>query len=103
MLVAAGWASAHTSSVAMARLKEHFSDRVISKGLRTFWSAYSPDLTPLDYYHWSTVEALVNRIDELSTIEQLRHKVELQCVPQLLIDFDEGMAISLRDAECAQR
>lgn len=69
-----GWfqqdgATAHTSNISMAFLRNVFDERIISKNL---WPARSPDLTPPDYVLWGAAKQTVYRnrphtIDELKT------------------------------------
>ena len=46
----------HCSNVSLDFLNEYFpEDRLISRRTNTPWPAYSPDLSPADYFLWERV------------------------------------------------
>lgn len=67
-------ATCHTSRQTIDLLKETFGDRVISKNARVDWPPRSCDLTPLDYFLWGHVKALVYA-DKPQTIEHLEANI----------------------------
>ena len=63
-------ATPHCTLVAKNFLQEKFQNRVISRGSAINWPARSPDLNPLDFHFWGTVQAEVYRAKP-QTIENL--------------------------------
>ncbi|KAI6655343.1 hypothetical protein LOD99_2178 [Oopsacas minuta] len=47
-------ATPHTSNKCLDWIKNHFGSRVISRRCDHEWAAYSPDLSPPDYYLWGS-------------------------------------------------
>ena len=45
-------ASCHTSKKTMAKLREIFGERIISRFANVNWPSHSPDLNPLDFSFW---------------------------------------------------
>lgn len=67
-------ATCHTAAETMNLLKETFPDRIISKNGTVDWPPRSCDLTPLDFFLWGHVKALVYA-DKPATIEQLEANI----------------------------
>jgi len=51
-VVPAGWCHPHSSNDSLARLQQHFPDRLISCRCDLQWSPHSPDLNAPDFYLW---------------------------------------------------
>lgn len=68
-------ARAHTTNANLELLQQLFPDRVISDRLETAWPPRSPDLTPIDFWFWPRVEAVVRRQNP-ETLEDLMAAVE---------------------------
>lgn len=61
-------ATAHTSNKSLRVLRQHFGERIISKGI---WPSRSPDLTPPDYYLWGKLKDSVY-MNNPHTIQELQ-------------------------------
>ena len=66
-------ASCHTSKKSMAKLREIFGERIISRFANVTWPAHSPDLNPLDFSFWGQAmskvwEAKPQTINELKVV-----------------------------------
>ncbi|GFX88282.1 putative DD41D transposase [Trichonephila clavipes] len=79
-------ATCHTSRATIDLLKDTFGDRLISRFGPVNWPPRSCDLTPLDYFLWGYVKALVYA-DKPQTLDHLEDNI--RCViadirPQML-------------------
>ncbi|GFW90968.1 putative transposable element [Trichonephila clavipes] len=63
-------ATCHTARATIDLLKDTFGDRLISRFGSVNWPPRSCDLTPLDYFLWGYVKALVYA-DMLQTLDHL--------------------------------
>lgn len=76
----------HFSRATRAFLTSVFPEkRIIARGFKQNWPAYSPDLTPLDYYFWGTVKDRVYNCFHPASIEELKHRIRA-----VINDIDEG-------------
>jgi len=48
-------ATPHATIETLRRLQQVFGDRVISRRTNNPWSPHSPDLNPLDFFHWGFI------------------------------------------------
>ena len=67
-------ATSHRAHFTINLLKESFGERVISRNGPVDWPPRSCDITPLDYFLWGRVKALVYA-NKPATIEQLEAKI----------------------------
>ena len=65
-------APAHTAKKTMELLRERMGDRVISKGADISWPPQSPDLSPLDFFLWGHIKAVIFKNDpkDLSELKE---------------------------------
>ncbi|KAJ4433388.1 hypothetical protein ANN_15647 [Periplaneta americana] len=68
--------TAHTSSSSLRAITDIFEGRVISEGL---WPARSPDLTPCDFYLWSSLKDRVYRSNP-RTLDELKNNIQREIV-----------------------
>ncbi len=63
----------HCSNECLAFLAEKFPERVISRRTEHAWPAHSPDLSPLDYWFWGEMDAVVthNKPEDLQSLKKL--------------------------------
>lgn len=75
-------ATAHTARASMARLREMFPRRVISRNGDVPWPARSPDLTACDYWLWGYLKSKVY-LRRPRTIEELKENIrnEITAIP----------------------
>ena len=74
----------HYTRYVRGYLNESFPNRWLGRGISVAWPPRSPDLTPLDYYHWGNMETLVyeTKVDSRAALchrifaaaEQIRNK-----------------------------
>lgn len=77
----------HFSRVARDFLSSVFpEERIIARGFSQNWPAYSPDLSPLDYYFWGTVKDRVYNCFRPTNIEELQQRI---CEVIANVDDDE--------------
>lgn len=67
-------APAHSSVGIRNHLNTLFPDRWIGRGGPVLWPARSPDLTPLDFFLWGHVKAIVYETP-VNTINELRERI----------------------------
>ena len=69
-------ASYHTANATIDLLCTVFENRIISGNSDFYWTPWSYDLTPLDYFLWGTDEdKYYANLPE--TIEALKHEIEV--------------------------
>lgn len=67
----------HFSKVARETISSVFPDhKVIARGYPQNWPAYSPDLSPLDYYLWCTVKSRVYHNWCGKSLEELKDRIQ---------------------------
>lgn len=64
----------HFSLAVRNHLDTMYSDRWIGRGGPHAWPPRSPDLTPLDYFLWGYMKAIVYQ-EEVDTVDELRRRV----------------------------
>ena len=64
----------HTAEATLDIIPPFFEDRVISRRADVVWPTQSCDLTPLDYYLWSTVKDMCYA-DKPETIDALKDTI----------------------------
>lgn len=67
-------ATAHTSRMSVAFLREAFPDRLISLRGGLNWPARLPDLAPCDFFLWGYLKFLVYK-DYPQTLEDLQNAI----------------------------
>ncbi|GFU77977.1 putative DD41D transposase [Trichonephila clavipes] len=67
-------ATCHTARATIDLLKDTFGDRLISRFGPVNWPSRSCDLTPLDYFLWGYVKALVYE-DKSQTLDHLKDNI----------------------------
>lgn len=67
-------APCHTAHSVRDVLKEHFPNRWISRFGPIPWPAYSPDLTPLDFWLWGMLKDRVYQT-QVPNLEILKHRI----------------------------
>ncbi|GFS59491.1 transposable element Tcb2 transposase [Trichonephila clavipes] len=79
-------ATCHTARATIDLLKDTFGDRLISRFGLVNWPPRSCDLTPLDYFLWGYVKALVyaDKPQTLDHLEDNIHRVIADIRPQML-------------------
>ena len=76
-------ATPHTSDKSLAWLQQRFGGRLISRRCDPEWSAYSPDLNPLDFFLWGYLKDRVYQ-NRPETIEDLKQAIasEAHAIPR---------------------
>lgn len=69
---------AHYSRPVRNWLNIHYPERWIGRGGPVAWPARSPDLTPLDFFLWGHLKALVYR-NPIRTREELIESIQVSC------------------------
>lgn len=64
----------HFSLAVRNHLNAMYPNRWIGRGGPHAWHPRSPDLTPLDYFLWGYMKAIVYE-DEVDTVEELRRRI----------------------------
>ena len=59
-------ASVHTAKTSLEYLQSVFGERLISNKTGFVWPPYSPDLSPLDFWFWSTMRRLIGEDNPLT-------------------------------------
>ena len=54
--------------------QREFPGRWIGRGSSQFWSAHSPDLTPLDFFRWGHIKTKVNKV-KIRDLQHLRERI----------------------------
>ena len=67
-------AAPHTARVVLQWLRDHFDERVISRGTVNPWASHSPDLNPLDFHLWGYLKDKICG-SNFQTIQELRAAV----------------------------
>ena len=80
-------ATCHTARATIDLLKGEFDEHFISRTVPVNWPPRSCDLTPLHYFLWSYVNALVYT-DKLASIDALKNYIEpfIREIPAELLD-----------------
>lgn len=65
----------HTSNASIEKVREMFDGRILSKKGNVDWPPRSCDLTPLDFFLWGHVKALVYE-DKPTTLDHLESNIE---------------------------
>ena len=68
-------ATPHTARISMDHLRQAFPGRLISKYGDLTWPAWSPDLTPCDFYLWGYLKSIVYR-DRPQSLAHLKVNIE---------------------------
>ena len=68
-------ATSHTARVTIDLLKGKFGERVISRNGPVEWPPHSCDLTPLDFFLWGPIKALVNA-NKPATLDDLKDNIQ---------------------------
>ena len=68
-------APSHCTNRALAFLNEKFKSRVISRRCSVPWPAHSPDLNPLDYWFWGSIESKICK-ERPANITELKFIIE---------------------------
>lgn len=75
----------HFSKVARETISSVFPDhKVIARGYPQNWPAYSPDLSPLDYYLWSIVKSRVYHNWRANSLGELKERIQ-----SVITDIDQ--------------
>ena len=69
----------HTALTTRRMISDIFGDRVIGNHFRLPWPPYSPDLTPDDFWLWSTLKKMVfnNRNEPFSSVASLKRAITI--------------------------
>lgn len=96
-----GWfqqdgATAHTSNISMAFLRNVFGERIISKNL---WPARSPDLTPPDFFLWGAAKQTVYR-NRPHTIDELKAAITAYISEITVLQLRKVFANKMKRVQC---
>jgi hypothetical protein len=91
----------HTAAETKILLSSIFSDnRVISKAFPMAWPAYSPDMTPCDFWLWNYVKTQVyadpqptNLIDLKAKIKLVFKNIDVNILPSVIFDIIKRMTV----------
>jgi hypothetical protein len=89
-------ATSHTTDDSLVALEEVFGDKIISHGL---WPAYSPDLTPCDFYLRSDLKDGVYVMNPY-TEEELKENLEREILEVSLEELQVNSNLFKQYREC---
>lgn len=70
-------ATSHTAARTLNLLRQHFDDRIISRGTDFEYPSHSPDLTPPDAYIWGMMKETIFRTENPpENIAELRERIQ---------------------------
>ena len=71
-------ATAHTAKVSLDYLTSVFGDRLISNKTEFIWPPYSPDMSPLDYWFWSSMRKIIGD-ENPQNVEEIKLAACMAC------------------------